>query len=70
MNVGISLVLWLVFSPIAALMAGLITFAEYSHHYTERGPALREALRTAVSTLALFLLLGLVISFILTRFMK
>jgi hypothetical protein len=51
-------------------MAGLITFAEYGHHYAERGPAIREALRTAVFTLALFLLLGLVISFILPRVMK
>lgn len=66
----VSLFLWLIFSPIAAVMAGLITFAEYSHHYTERGPAIREAVRTGLVTLLLFLGLGAVISFILLRVMK
>lgn len=66
----VSLFLWLIFSPIAAVMAGLITFAEYSHHHTERGPATREAVRTALVTLLLFLVVGAVISFILLRVMK
>ena len=64
------LLLWAVFSPIAALMAGLITYIEYSDHYTERGPAIREALRSGVFTLTLFLVLGLITSFILPRALK
>jgi len=67
---GISLVLWGIFSPIAALMAFLITYAEYSHHYTDRGPAIREALRTAVFTFVVFMVFGVAIAFILPRFLK
>ena len=65
-----SFLLWLVFSPIAALMAFLITYGEFSHHYPDRRPVFREALRTAVFTLTVFLLLGLIVSLILPRALK
>ena len=65
-----SFILWLVFSPIAALMAFLITYGEFSHHYTDRGPVLREALRMAGFTLTVFLVLGVIVSFILPRALK
>jgi hypothetical protein len=68
--VSSSFILWLVFSPIAALMAFLITYGEYSHHYADRGPVLREALRTGLFTLTVFLVLGLIVSFILPRALK
>jgi small neutral amino acid transporter SnatA (MarC family) len=68
--VGNSFILWVIFSPIAALMAYLITYAEYSHHYSDRGPVIREALRTAIFTLLVFFVLGTALSFILPRVLK
>jgi len=68
--VSSSFILWLFFSPIAALMAFLITYGEFSHHYADRGRVFREALQMAVFALVVFLLLGLVASFILPRTLK
>ena len=61
---------WLMFSPIAAVMAYVITYAEYSRHFPTRGPAIREALRTAIFTLLVFLVLGIAVSLILPRIFK
>ena len=69
-TVDASVILWIIFSPIAALMAYLITYAEYSHHYPDRGPVIREALRTAIVTLLVFLVLGIAVSFILPLISK
>jgi hypothetical protein len=68
--VDASVILWIIFSPIAALMAYLITFAERSHHYPDRGPLIRETLRTAIVTLLVFLILGIAVSFILPGILK
>jgi len=60
----ISLVIGLVFSPIAATMAFLITYGEYSHHYSDRKMPLKLAMEAAIMTFVLFLaissLVGLV----------
>jgi len=56
---GISLIFGLLFSPLAALMAGLITYGEYRHHYPDRGPAIREAFKVGLFTLIVFLLISL-----------
>jgi hypothetical protein len=68
--VDASVILWIIFSPIAALMAFLITYEEYSHHYPDRGPAIREALRMSIVTLLVFLVLGIAVSFILPLIAK
>lgn len=54
-----SLLLWLIFSPIAALMAYLITYEEYRHHFPDARQAARHSLPTGILTLVVFLLLGL-----------
>jgi hypothetical protein len=69
-TVDASVILWIIFSPFAALMAFLITYEEYSHHYPERGPAFREALRTFAVTLLVFLVLGIAVSFVLPVIVK
>lgn len=67
-SVAATFVLWAMFCPIAALMASLITYAEYPRHYTAAAPAVREAFRT--DTLVVFLVLGLVLSLVLQRVLK
>ena len=57
--VRVSLAIGLMFSPIAAVMAFLITYDEYRHHYPDRAPALRHATSMALFTLIAFLLLSL-----------
>ena len=65
---GISLIFGLVFSPLAALMAWLITYGEYRHHYPDRGPAIREATKVALFTLVVFLLISALIGWLLTHY--
>ena len=55
MNVGVGL--GLLFSPVAGVMAFLITYHEYRHHYPDPGPARREALRTGLFATVVFFVL-------------
>lgn len=61
------LLVWLLFSLIAALMSYLITYEEYRRHFPERRRAVAESVRTASVTLFFFLLLGVVLSPVLIR---
>jgi hypothetical protein len=56
---NIALVLGLIFSPLAAVMAFLITYEEWRKHFPDRGPALRAGLEMAMLTFFVFLLLSL-----------
>lgn len=56
--------LGLVFSPIAAAMAFLITYEEYRHHYPGRREPLEQGLRAAVVTFVVFMLVALVVGFV------
>jgi uncharacterized protein YqhQ len=57
----ISILIGLIFSPIAAAMAFLITYEEYSHH-TDKKKSLKAAFEAAIFTLIIFGILSLVIS--------
>jgi F0F1-type ATP synthase assembly protein I len=57
-----------IFSPLAALMAFLITYQEYTHHYSDKGKARKMAFKTAAFTLAFFLITGLLLGILLDRF--
>ena len=57
----------LIFSLLAALMAFLITYDEFRHHYPNRGPAIRAGLQMAVMTLLVFLVLALIVSLVLPQ---
>ena len=57
----ISLAIGLVFSPIAAVMAFLITYGEYSHHYSDKKKPLRFAIEAAIMTFVIFGVISLVI---------
>jgi len=54
-----------IFSPLAAIMAFLITYEEYIHHYPDKRKALKMSLETAIFTLVFFLALGLFLAAIL-----
>lgn len=55
---GLAIVLALVFSPVAALSAYLITYAEYKKHFPEDLKRARKlSLNFALSTLAFFIIL-------------
>jgi len=54
-----------IFSPLAAIMAFLITYEEYLHHYSDKRKALKTSLEAAFFTLIFFLVLGLFLAKIL-----
>lgn len=54
-----SFFLWLLISPIAALMAYLITYEEYRHHFPNARQAARQSMPTAIFTFVIFVALGL-----------
>jgi len=49
--------------PIAAVMAFLITYEEYSHHYTDKKKPLKFAFEAAIFTFIVFGILSLLVSF-------
>lgn len=53
-------------SAIAGLMAYVITFNEYSHHFAERRDAVKQSLEAAGVTLLFFVALTAAISFFIT----
>jgi hypothetical protein len=54
-----------VLSPLAAVMAYLITYEEYAHHYPDKKQAKKTAWRAAVFTLIFFLALGFLLAVLL-----
>ena len=54
-----------VLSALAAIMAFLITYGEYAHHYSNKQKVLKAALEAGVFTLFFFLALGLLLAIIL-----
>jgi K+-sensing histidine kinase KdpD len=52
-------------SPLAAVMAFLIFYEEYKHHYLDKRKAFKTALEAAIFTLVVFLALGLLLGIIL-----
>ena len=53
------LLIGLVFSPIAGVMAFLITYKEYEHHYPSKKEPLRLALEAGIVTFALFMIIAI-----------
>lgn len=66
----IILVVWLLFSPVAGLMAYIITFNEYRHHFVEPRRARRVSLHMALVTMGFFLLTGAVVAVVLPRLLQ
>jgi hypothetical protein len=64
------LIIGLVFSPFAGIMAGLITYEEYAHHYSGNKEPLHEALRTGVFAFLVFMGLSFLAGLFLGYFIK
>jgi hypothetical protein len=64
----VAFVLSLIFCPLAALCAFLITFDEYSHHYPNKRKPFQLALEAAIYTFIFFLFISLLIGFFISKF--
>lgn len=63
---GITFIISLTFSLIGAVMAFLITYEEYAHHYADKKRPFRHAMQTAIFTFIVFFILAvLVVSFLM-----
>ena len=56
-----------IFGCLAALMAYLITYNEYAHHFNDKREVIKTAVKTAIITFIFFLGLGLVLAIVLPR---
>jgi hypothetical protein len=65
----IVLVIGLPFSALASVMAYMITFREYSHHFVDRREAISKALGTALSALVFFVSLTVALGLVLKRWL-
>jgi hypothetical protein len=63
----LTLLIGLTLSPIAGIMAFLITYHEYQRHYADKKQPLRIALEAALFTFAFFMIVSAVIGLILNR---
>lgn len=61
------LIIGLVFAPIAACMAFVITYEEYCHHFADRRVPLRRAIEAAAAAGAVVLSIALVAGALLQR---
>ena len=64
----VALIIGLIFSPIAAVMAFLITYGEYSRHNLGKKQQFKIAIQTALFILAVFIILAVGIGFFLSHF--
>lgn len=56
-----------IFGPIAGVMAYLITYEEYSHHFLDRRETIGRSLSTALVTAAFFVILFAIVGYVLDR---
>ena len=56
------------FSPFAALVAFLIFYDEYSHHYSGRKEPLKIAFEAAVFTFMVWIILAVIVGLLLNQF--
>ena len=63
--VSISIVIALIFAPLASAMAYIITYGEYLRHYPDKKKPVRLAIEAALVTFVFFIVLSFVIGFLL-----
>ena len=67
---SIFFVISLVFSPLAAACAFIITYAEYEHHYPTKKEPLKFAWKEAMFTFLTFMVLILGAKFFISNFIR
>ena len=69
MNLGIYLI-FLPFVLIGVVMAYLITYSEYRHHYPTKKEPRRMALEAAIFTFVFFAIMGFLIAYVFIRWIQ
>ena len=64
---NVIIIIGLIFSPIGAVMAFLITYEEYTHHYADQRKIFRQAVKTAVFTFFVLLAVTIIAGLFLRR---
>jgi len=64
------LIIGLIFSPIAAIMAFIITYEEYRRHYTEKQKPFRIAINSAIVTFIVFMGMTILGGILLARILS
>jgi len=64
----IALLIGIIFAPLAAAMAFIITYGEYTHHYSDRKMPLKLATEAAILSFIVFGLISLVVGLVATTF--
>jgi K+-sensing histidine kinase KdpD len=67
MKIILPLLIGIALSPVAGLMAFLITYHEYQRHYADKQQPLRIAFEAALFTFTFFIIVSLIIGLILNR---
>jgi len=61
----IVLLIGIIFAPLAAAMAFIITYGEYTHHYSDKKMPLKLATEAAIMTFIVFGIISLVIGLVI-----
>jgi len=61
----IALLIGIIFAPLAAATAFIITYGEYTHHYSDRKMPLKLATEAATMTFIVFGIISLVIGLVI-----
>jgi len=64
----IILLVGIVFAPLAAAMAFIITYGEYTHHYSDKKMPLKLAIEAAILSFIVFGLISLVVGLVASTF--
>ena len=64
------IVIGLIFSPIAAIMAFIISYEEYKRHYTDKKKPFQLSLGTAIATFVFFMLVSFFAGLLLNRIIR
>jgi len=67
-SLKLTILLLIIFAPLAGIIAFVITYIEYSHHFSDRRRSFREAREMAIVTVIVFSILTIAFSLILNRY--
>jgi len=67
-SLKLTIVLLIIFAPLAGVMVFIITYIEYSHHFPDKRRVFQEAREMAFFTVIVFSILTIAFSFILNRY--
>lgn len=67
-SLKLTLIVLIIFTPLAAIMVFLITYIEYSHHFSDKKRSFQEAREAAIFAFIVFSILTIVFSIILNHY--